>query len=292
LVEERIISVSNVAIVTDSVADLSPQVAEEFGITVVPLVVRFGTDLYRDGIDLSPDQFYGKLRTSKVLPATSVPTPAAFADAYDKLAEKTNEIVVICLTSKLSATYQVALQAAGLMKKRCHVEVLDSQWGVMAQGFIAIAAAKAAQAGASIDEVLDVARHTMKRVDMRAAFDTLEYLERGGRIGKAQAFLGSLLKVNPIIGLKDGETYPCARERSRTKAIAHLYNFAAGFSNVEGLAVEYATDLDEANRLVQRLHSKYPQVPIYLSRASPVIGTHTGPGLILVSVLGNRQSAN
>ena len=221
-----------------------------------------------------------------------MPTPAAFADAYDKLAEKTNEIVVIALTSKLSATYQVALQSAGLMKKRCRVEVVDSQWAVMAQGFIAIAAAKAAQGGASLDEVLNVARYNMHRVDMRAAFDTLEYLERGGRIGKAQAFLGSLLKVNPIIGLKDGEVYPCARERSRTRAVDHLYNFAAGFSNIEGLAVEYATDLDEANRLVQRLQSKYPQVPIYLSRASPVISTHTGPGLILVSVLGNRQSAN
>ena len=281
---------SNVAIVTDSVADLPPQVAEEFGITVVPLVVRFGTDLYRDSLDLSPDQFYEKLRTSKVLPATSVPPPAAFADTYNKLAEKTNEIVVISLTSKVSATYQVALQAVGLMKKKCRVEVIDSQWAVMAQGFIAIAAAKAAQGGASLDEVLDAAHHTMHRVGIRAAFDTLEYLQRGGRIGKAQAFLGSLLKVNPIIGIKDGEVHPCARERSRAKAINYLYNFAASFGKVEGLAVEYATNLDEANRLGRRLHSKYPQVPIYLSRASPVIGTHTGPGLILVSVLGDKQS--
>jgi len=280
--------VPNVAIVTDSVSDLPPQVAEEFGITVVPLVVRFGTDLYRDGLDLSSDQFYEKLKTSKVLPATSVPPPGAFADAYDKLAEKTNAIAVISLTSKLSATYQVALQAIGLMKKRCRVEVLDSQWAVMCQGFITIAAAKAAQSGASLDEVLDVARHTMHRVDMRAAFDTLEYLERGGRIGKAQAFLGSLLKVNPIIGLKDGEVYPCARERSRAKAIDYLYNFVTNFGHVEGLAVEYGTDLDEANKLIQRFHSKYPQVPIYLTRTSPVIGTHTGPGLIIVSVLGDR----
>jgi DegV family protein with EDD domain len=277
--------------VTDSVADLPPRVAEEFGITVVPLVVRFGTDLYRDSLDLSPDQFYERLRTSKILPATSVPPPVAFADVYDKLAQKTNEIVVISLTAKLSATYQVALQAAGLMKKKCRVEVLDSEWAIMAQGFIAIAAAKAARAGASLDEVLDVARRTMRRVDMRAAFDTLEYLQRGGRIGKAQAFLGSLLKVNPIIGLKDGEVYPVARERSRAKAVDYLYNFAASFGNVEGLAVEYAADLDEANKLVQRLRSKYPQVPIYLSRTSPVIGTHTGPGLIIVSVVGDRLPA-
>ncbi len=281
----------NVAIVTDSVSDLPPQVAKEFEIIVVPLVVRFGNDLYRDGLDLSPDRFYEKLRTSRVLPATSVPPPAAFSDAYNELAEETNEIAVIALTSKLSATYQVALQAIGLTKKECRVEVLDSQWAVMAQGFIAIAAAKAAQSGASLDEVLDAARQAMRRVDMCAAFDTLEYLERGGRIGKAQAFLGSLLKVNPIIGMKDGEVYPLARERSRAKAIDYMYNFVANFREVEGLAVEYASDSDEANRLAQRFHSKYPQVPIYLSRTSPVIGTHTGPGLIVVSVIGDRQSA-
>jgi DegV family protein with EDD domain len=279
-----------VAIVTDSIADLPPQVAEEFGITIVPLVVRFGTDVYREGVDLTPDQFYEKLKASKVLPATSAPPPAAFADAYDKVAELTNEVLVITLAYKLSGTYQVALQAVGLMKRKCRVEVLDSQTAAMGQGFITIAAAKAAQAGASLDEVLDVAHHTMHRVDMLAAFDTLEYLRRGGRIGKAQAFLGSLLKINPIIGLKEGEVYPVARERSRAKAIGRLYNFALSFTNVEGLAIEYATDLDEANSLVHMFHSKHPQVPIYLTRATPVIGTHTGPGLIIVSVLGERQS--
>ena len=119
----------SVGIVTDSVADLPPHVAEQFGITVVPLVVRFGTDVYRDGLDLNPDQFYEKLKTCKILPVTSVPSPAAFADAYDKLTGK-NEIAVITLTSKLSATYQVALQSIGLMKKQCRVEVIDSQWAV------------------------------------------------------------------------------------------------------------------------------------------------------------------
>lgn len=282
---------ANVAVVTDSVADLPPEVVEEFGITVVPIMVRFGTDIYRDGLDLSPDEFYKRLRGSKALPATSVPPPVAFADVYDKLAEKTNEIVVTTVTSRLSGTHQVAVQAVGLMKKRCRVEVLDSEWAVMAQGFIAIAAAKAAQAGAGLDEVLDAARRTMHRVEIRAAFDTLEYLERGGRIGKAQAFLGSLLKINPIIGLKDGDVYPVGRERSRARAIDRLYDFAAGFGSVEGLAVEYAADLDEAKRLVQRLRSKYPKVPLHLSRTSPAIGTHTGPGLIVVTVLGDRQSA-
>ena len=279
-----------VKIVTDSVADLPPHVAKEFGITVVPLVVRFGTDVYRDGLDLSPNGFYDKLKTSKIMPVTSVPSPSAFADEYDRLAEETNEIVVITLSSKLSGTYEVAQQAVGLMKKQCRVEVLDSQWVVMAQGFIVITAARASQSGASIDEVLDIARQTIQRVDMRAAFDTLEYLQRGGRIGKAQTLLGSLLKINPIIGIKDGEVYPCGRERSRAKAIDYLYNFAASFSSIEGIAVEYATDLDEANRLVQRFHYKHPQVPIYVSHGTPVMGTHTGPSLLLVSVLGNKDT--
>ena len=280
----------NVAIVTDSIADLPPEVAEKLGITVVPIMVRFGQDLYRDGFDISPDEFYERLRGSKALPATSVPAPMAFADAYDKLAEKASEIVAICVTSRLSGTYQVALQAVPLMKKKARVEVLDSEWAVMAEGFITIAAAEAARAGASLGEVLDVAHRTMRRVDMWAAFDTLEYLQRGGRIGKAQAFLGSLLKVNPIIGLKDGEVYPVARERSRAKAIDRLYDFAGSFGNVEGLAVEYAADLDEANKLVRRLRSQYSRIPIYLSRTSPAIGTHTGPGLIVVSVVGDRQA--
>jgi DegV family protein with EDD domain len=168
----------NVAIVTDSIADLPPEVAEKLGITVVPIMVRFGQDLYRDGFDISPDEFYERLRGSKALPATSVPAPMAFADAYDKLAEKASEIVAICVTSRLSGTYQVALQAVPLMKKKARVEVLDSEWAVMAEGFITIAAAEAARAGASLGEVLDVAHRTMRRVDMWAAFDTLEYLQQ------------------------------------------------------------------------------------------------------------------
>lgn len=291
LVEERITFVCSVGIVTDSIADLPPGLAEQLGIIVVPMAVRFGTDVYRDGLDITSDQFYERLKTSKILPVTSAPSPGTFAEAYDKAAEKNREIVEISLSSKLSATYQVALQSVGLMKKPCRVEVVDSQWAVMAQGFITIAAARAAQAGASLDEVLEIVHQTIPRVGLRGAFDTLEYLERGGRIGKAQAFLGSLLKINPVISLKEGEVSPYARERSRDKAIDCLCNLAADFSRLEGLAVEYATHLDEANRLVERLRLKYPQVPVYLSHASPVIGTHTGPGLILLSAFGNKLSA-
>jgi len=277
-----------IKIVTDSVADLPPQVVQELGITVVPLHVRFGTEVYRDGIDLTADEFFDRLMHDKTLPVTSVPSPGDYAETYDRLAEETDEILVITVTSKLSGTHEVALQSVGLMKKNCRVEVIDSQWAVMAEGFIAMAAARAAQSGASFDEVLDIARRNISRVDMRAAFDTLEYLKRGGRIGRAQALLGSMLKVNPIITLKDGVVEPAGRTRSRSKAIDHLYEFATGYSHIEEMAVEDAACPDEAEALVERLSSKFPKERIYRSRTTPVIGTHTGPGLLLVAVLGDK----
>ena len=278
-----------VKIVTDSVSDLPPEVADKLGITVVPLIVRFGTEVYRDGIDLTSEQFYDKLVNSKTLPATSVPSPSAFAEIYDKLAEETDEILVITLTSKLSATYEVALQSVGLMKRKCRVEVIDSQWAVMAQGMMAIAAARAANAGTSLDEIITITQRNIHRVDMRAAFDTLEYLHRGGRIGRAQAFLGSLLKMNPIIGIKDGEVFPFARERSRAKAIDYLYNFATSFSSIEEMAVEDAACPGDAELLVERLSANFPKERIYRSKTTPVIGTHTGPHLLLVAVMGDRK---
>ena len=277
-----------VRVVTDSVADLPPQVAQELGITVVPLSVRFGTEVYRDGIDLTTEQFYERLKDSRILPVTSVPAPATFAEVYNKLAEETDEILVVALSSKLSGTYAVARQSVGLLKRECRVEVLDSQSAVMAQGFITITAARAAQTGASLDEVLATARRNMSRVDFRGAFDTLEYLKRGGRIGKARALLGSMLRVNPIIALRDGEVFPIGRERSRAKAVDHLYYFAASYAHVEGLAVEYAADVAEAERLMERLGVKFPEEIIYRTRLSPAIGTHTGPGLLVVSMLGDR----
>ena len=277
-----------VKIITDSVADLPSQVVKELGITVVPLNVRFGEEVYRDGIDLTAEQFYDKLKQSEILPVTSVPSPAAFAEAYNKLAEETDEILVITISSRLSGTYDVALESMGLMKRKCRVEVIDSHWAVMAEGFMVIAAARAAQAGANFDEVLDITHRNIERVDLRAAFDTLEYLKRGGRIGAAQAFLGSVLKINPIITLRDGVVEPVGRTRSRAMAIDHLYNFAVSYSHIEEMAVEDAACPDDAELLVERLDSKFPRERIYRSKTTPVIGTHTGPGLLMVTVFGDR----
>lgn len=277
-----------VRIVTDSVSDLPTQVVQELGISVVPLNVTFGRETYRDGIDMTTEQFYQRLVKCETLPVTSVPSQIAFTEIYDKLAEETDEILVITLSAKLSATNGVALQSIDLMKNKCRVEVIDSEWAVMAQGFMVITAAKAAQAGASFDEVRDIALYNKSRVNMRAAFDTLEYLKKGGRIGRASALLGSMLKINPLITIKDGEIEPAGRTRSRARAIENLVGFVMDYSNIEGIAVEDAACPDEAGNLVERLSSRFPKKQIYRSKTTPVIGTHTGPGILVVTVLGDK----
>lgn len=274
-----------VKIVTDSTSDLTPEIAGELGITVVPLYVHFGTEAYRDGVDLTTDDFYRKLVQSKTLPTTATPAPRTFAEVYDRLAEETDEILAIVISSKLSATYEAAVEGKELRKSKSPLEIIDSLWVTMGLGLIVISAAKAAQAGASLDEVIDVARSSMRRVDFRMAFDTLEYLQRGGRIGTAQAFLGSMLKVNPILTIKDGYTEAVARTRSRAKAIDYLCEFAMSFSHIEEMAVEDATTPDEAEMLVERLSTKFPKERIYQAKVSPVVGTHVGPHVLAVSVL-------
>jgi len=277
-----------VKIVTDSVSDISPDTAAELGITVVPLNVVFGNEIYRDGVDLTTDEFYGKLETSKTLPTTSTPPLQSFIELYDRLAGEADEILVITISRKLSATGEAATKAIDSMEKKCRVVVFDSQLAVMAEGLLVIAAAKAARDGKNLDEIVKLCEANIPRTEMRMAFDTLEYLKRGGRIGKAKALMGSMLKVNPIIGIKDGETTPICNVRSRKKAVDHLYEYVMSYSNIEELAIEDATTPDEADALAERLSVKFPRERIYHSKVSPVIGANVGPSVIGVAVLGDK----
>lgn len=277
-----------VQIITDSIADLPSHVVQELGIEVVPLIIHFGSKAYRDGVDMTADQFYGKLKGSSIFPTTSTPPPQAFADIYDKLAAEAEEIVVITLSARLSGTYEAALQAKALMGKKCRVEVIDSQTATMAQGLIAMKAAQAARAGASVDEIRKIVENNIPRAEILAAFDTLEYLKRGGRIGAAKAYLGSMLNVNPLIALKGGIVKPAGRTRSRAKAIDKLYDFAAGYSIIEEMAVGNTACPEEAEVLIDRLAAIFPKERIYRSKMTPVIGAHTGLGLLVVSILGDR----
>ncbi len=277
-----------VKIVTDSLGDIPSKVAEELGITIIPIEVFFGTKSYRDGIDLNAAQFYRKLTHSKILPTTRIPALGVFVQTYDKLAGETGEIAVITSSHKLSASYEATLQAIELMKKKCRVEVIDSGWAVMAQGLIVIEAAKAAKAGASLNEVVALTRKNIPRADVRMAFDTLDYLKEGGRIGKAQAFLGAVLRVTPILGIKNGVVYPFVREHSRARAIDYLYDFAASFSRIDEIAVEDANTPDDADILLERLGSKFPKERIYRSKVGAGIGVHVGPRVLGVALLGDR----
>lgn len=269
-----------IKIVTDSASDLPVDIAKELGIEVVPLLVRFGSDVYRDRVDISVPDFYQKLENSSVMPSTSTPPPGVFAEVFDNLAEKYSQIMGIFLSRKFSATCEAALQGMKLMKRKCQVEIVDSRIAIMGQGLIVMEAAKRALSGAGMKELTDMISETVPKTHVRVTLDTLKYLARGGRIGKVQALLGSVLKINPIIGIKDGEAFPFGRVRSRAKAMEWFYDFLTNLKKVKALAVEYGTNITEARAFADRLASMFPKTPIYLSNISPVIGTHTGPSLL------------
>ncbi len=275
-----------VRIITDSTADIPPQVAAEYGIRVMPLYVHFGNEVYRDGIDLKPDEFYPMLVANKTLPTTSTVAPVEFAQMCDELSKETNEILAITLSSKLSATYDVALQGRDLRKdKKCRVEVLDSKLFSMALGLVVIGAARRAREGASLDDVVESAKGLYSRIHVRMTFDTLEYVRKGGRIGAAEAFMGRLLDVKPILTLKDGMATPVVRRRTRAKAIEYLRKFAASFDSIAELAVAYTTTPEDAVGLINDLDDVFPKERVYLSVIGPVLGTHLGPGALGIAVV-------
>ena len=274
-----------VKLVTDSVSDLPPEVVKELEITIIPLNVHFGQEAYKDRVDLNSEEFYHKLEHSSTFPSTSAPSPGLFAEVFDDLAMKCNQIMGVFVSRKLSATYDAALQGVKLMKRKCQVEIVDSALGIMGQGLLVMEAARKALSGVNLSELVGMTSKTIPRIHIRITLDTLEYLARGGRIGKVQAFLGSMLRMNPILGIKDGVAFPFARVRSRAKATDWLCDFASKFEKVKALAVEYGTNAAEAKALAERIASVFPKIPIYLSNVSPVIGTHTGPNVLSVTVM-------
>lgn len=276
-----------VRIVTDSVADIPRGLARELGIVVVPLVLRFGDDSFRDGVDIDNDAFYAKLASSPAFPASSAPPPAAFARVFDDAAAAGDRVLVVTLSAKLSGTHAAALQGRSLAVDPDRVEVMDSGHAAIAEGYVAMAAARAAREGATLAEAREAARAVAARVGLIAAFDTLEFLRRGGRIGAAASLLGSLLRINPLIVLRDGLVHPAGRTRSRAKAVDELEAFARRHARIDELAVSDAACPDEAEALAARLADLPPGGRILRTRMTPVIGCHTGPRLLVVTVVGD-----
>ena len=280
----------SVRIVTDSTADLAPRVADELGIGVVPLSVIFGDEVYREGIDITLDLFYDKMARSKVLPTTSAPSVGDFLSVYEPLLKEADEIVSIHLSSKLSATYNNACQAAQMLtEKGARIEVLDSLSISSGLSFQATAAARAAAGGASVEEIRDIVQSMIPHIRILVVLDTLEYVRRGGRIGRARAFLGTMLRVKPILSLRDGEVHP--EERVRTKALAmnRLFQITTSYPRIKEVALGYSTNAQEAEDLRRRLQAALPGVAVSTGRIGPVIGVHAGPGVLGVGVLEGEE---
>ncbi|MBN1176193.1 MAG: DegV family protein [Dehalococcoidales bacterium] len=278
-----------VKIVTDTLSDITGDLIDELGITVIPLYVRFGETVYKDRVEITSEEFYRRLVSEPHLPSTTQPTPNDFLQVYESLARETDEILVIVVSSKLSGTYQSATQAKEMMQGKCRIEVVDSLSVAMNMGLIVIAAVNAVKAGANLDEAANLARGAISRSHLVAYFDTLKYLAKGGRIGKASGLLGSLLSVKPLLTIREGEMAPLTRVRSLSAGLDYIYNYAAGFSNIELMAVEHCTTPDDADLLVERLGDIYPKEKIYRSVISPVIGTYSGPKALAITVLEGEK---
>ncbi len=274
-----------VRIVTDSTSDIPAPLASELGISVVPLSVIFGDEVFREGIEITHDLFYDKLVRSKVLPTTSAPSVGDFLEVYERVLKETDEIVSIHLSSKLSATYNNACQAAKqLVDKGAHIEVLDSlsvSFGLM---FMSAAAARAASNGAGFEDIRKIVDQMIPRTHVYVVLDTLEYVRRGGRIGRARAFLGAVLKVKPILTFRDGEVHPEERVRTKALAMERLLQIATSY-RIKQAGIGYSTNPQEADDLKHRLEAMAPGIDIQIVRLGPVLGVHGGPGTLGIGVL-------
>lgn len=268
-----------VKIVTDSAADLSPELVAAHDIRVVPLTIRFGDDEYVDGVDLTPQAFYDKMAELDILPATAAPSPGAFEQAFRDAGANGDSVVCINLSSQLSATMQSAQTAAKALDGEIDVRVVDSKSITAGLGLQVLAAAEAAANGASADEVVAIVEDLSSRSKVFGALDTLENLKKGGRIGGAQAMIGSILSIKPIIDISTGVVTEAGKQRTRKKAMAWLRDTLFEQPDVGHVAVCHGCS-DDVEELVELLAPRYGRDKITIWTIGPVIGTHGGPRVV------------
>lgn len=272
----------SVRIVTDSACDLPQDIVDELGIVIVPLTIRFGTDEFVDREQLSTDDFWRRCSESSALPETAAPAPGQFAAAYRRLKEDgATGVLVVNLSSALSATMQSAELAARDVSDEIEVRVVDSHSVTIGIGMIAVACARAARDGADLDQVQALAEDLASRGKVWGALDTLEYLKKGGRIGNARALLGTVLSIKPIIEVRDGKVEEGGKQRTRSKALAFLVEKVRSYGAIENLAVMNGNCAD-VDQFIAMLREVYPG-EILVGDIGPVIGAHAGPGTIGVA---------
>jgi DegV family protein with EDD domain len=273
-----------VKIVTDSTADIPAALAKELDINVVPQVLVFGDKTYRDRIDITIDDFYQKLLHEPTYPHTSQPTPQDFVDIFSNLCkQKPDGIVAILLSAKLSGTINSAQQAKKLVKSECPIQIIDSKMVAMGLGIIVIAAARMAKAGKSESEITDAVKKMVGNTKLLILFDTLEFLAKGGRIGKVKSLVGSILNVKPMVTVKDGELVPMGQVRSRSKGKEKLLDLIEDIKDIEDIAIIYSTTPDEANKMADDIVG-FPREKIYVAQVGPVLAAHAGPGVLGIGV--------
>jgi DegV family protein with EDD domain len=281
---------SKVAVVTDSTAYIPKSLSQGLPIHVVPLQVVWGGETYRDGVDIQPLEFYTRLKTAKVMPTTSQPSPEAFRQVYATLLEEGYDIVSIHISAKLSGTLDSAIQARAMLKSE-RIEVVDSKVTAMALGYHVLSVARAAAQGATFEECKALAHQAVNHTGAVFVVSTLEFLHRGGRIGGAAAFLGTALNLKPLLELRDGRVEAVERIRTLRKAVDRLLDLLderVGERSPLRLACLHANAPQEAEELMERVRQRYPQerlAELVLAEVSPVIGTHTGPGTVGIAYM-------
>ena len=274
-----------VKIICDSTGEIPEEIRKQYDITIVPLNVLFGTDSYQDGVNITPAQFYKMLVEGKVHPTTSQPAPGLFAEAYQKLGKETDEILVLTISAGISGTYESAMQAKQLVDSKLKIEVIDSRWTCAGLLLPTLKAARAAEKGMKLAEITKMVKDILPKIRVYMIFDTLEYLRKGGRIGLAKAWLGGILKLNPVLTLKDGVIHPVAQARGRAKAVDMLVDLIKKTGNPEEIIVEDATTPDELEDLIKRISSAIPKAKIIRTKVGPVIGVHAGPRIMVAGAI-------
>lgn len=283
---------ATIRVVTDSTCDIPDLMMRQTRIAMVPLSVNFGAESFRDRIDITHFEFMDRLASSKVLPTTSQPPPGLFEETYRQLADEgADGIVSLHISEKLSGTLGAARIAAEAVTDRVPVEVIDSQTTSLALGFIALAAARAANDGADLDTVAATARKMIPNMGLIFFADTLEYLQKGGRIGRAAAIAGSILSLKPLMRLDEGVVVPHERTRTRSKAIDGLARFVNDFPHISQLGLMRTGHADTAS-LLERLSTRIPQDAIIITEVSPVIAVHLGPGGLGVAIDANEAATD
>ncbi len=272
-----------VSVVTDSAACIPPDLRREYHIHVVPYQLIWNDQVYLDGRDLTPVEFYRRFRASSTYPTTATPTLGQCIEVFEQAAEVADTVVGIFVAANLTATMSVARRAAQEIAKPVHV--VDAQTAASAQAFLVLKAARAAAAGATAEQVLRVVEESRPRTGMYFAFETLEHLHRGGRIGQAATLLGARLRIQPVLTLTGGQVRPVSVARTRQRALDRVLREvqAAVGENPARAAVFHADVPEEAEQMAERVQSMLRCVEFFISEFTPVMGAHTGPGVLGVA---------